>query len=255
VVRLFQTCVPKEEYIDLVGQLVSEGYEDDQVREILAAIEDGMEVVFEENGYSITSQETLEEEAQFYEEVELVADWLHAEGIIQNEDQFFELMEDLSEEEVEDLYDTVMEATAMAKRGHDEASIRNKIASNTQGGAAADRAKALADRPTYGNDNAAKQRQRYARSQMGTHRQTTSSNPGLHGYGHQSNDPKVKAKQAARGAQRGSATLTPNEKKNLNMGYEMIGDSLEEGGMEVRTYSWREVMGEAWKSDKKGGKK
>lgn len=248
-------CVPKEEYIDLVGQLVSEGYEDEQVREILAAIEDGMEVVFEENGYSITSQETLEEEAQFYEEVELVADWLHAEGIIQNEDQFFELMEDLSEEEVEDLYDTVMEATAMAKRGHDEASIRNKIASNTQGGAAADRAKALADRPTYGNDNAAKQRQRYARSQMSTHRQTTSSNPGLHGYGHQSNDPKVKAKQAARGAQRGKATLTPNEKKDLNMGYEMIGNSLEEGGMEVRTYSWREVMGEAWKAGKKGGKK
>ncbi len=35
---------------------------------------------------------------------------------------------------------------------------------------------------------------------------------------------------------------------------EMIGDSLEEGGMEVRTYSWREVMGEAWKGSKKGGK-
>jgi len=52
----------------------------------------------------------------------------------------------------------------------------------------------------------------------------------------------VKAKQAARGAQRGSAALTPNEKKQLNMGYEMIGDSLDNGGLQVRTYSWKEVM-------------
>jgi hypothetical protein len=77
---------------------------------------------------------------------------------------------------------------------------------------------------------------------MGDFRKTNSSNPGLHGYAYKSNDPDVKAKQAARGAQRGSATLTPNERKKLNMGYEMIGNSLEEGGLEVRNYSWKEVM-------------
>ena len=248
-------CVPKEEYEELVGQLVSEGYSDEQVREILEAIEDDMEVIFEENGYTIISEEVLEE--QFYEDVELVANWLQEEGIIETEDEFFSLMDDLTEEEIDELYDVVMEATAMAKRGYDETSIRNKVASNTQGGAAADRAKALADKQTYGQRGVNPQaRQRYARSQMSTHRQTTSSNPGLHGYGHQSNDPKVKAKQAARGAQRGSATLTPNEKKQLNMGdTQMIGNSLEEGGMEVRTYSWRDVMGEAWKGSKKGGNK
>ena len=232
-----------------------------QVRDVLANLEEGYEVIFEEDGYTVQSGEYLDE--QFYEEVELVADWLVAEGVIENEDEFFELMEDLSEEEIEELYDVVLEATAMVRKGgmspDQEAATRNQIASNTQSGAAnqtgaaADRAKSLANRPTYGAPGTNPQaRQAYARSQMAAHRQATSSNPGLQGYGHQSNDPAVKAKQAARGAQRGSATLTPNEKKNLNMGYEMIGDSLEEGGMEVRTYSWREVMGEAWK---KGGKK
>ena len=110
--------------------------------------------------------------------------------------------------------DCVKEATAMAKRGHDETAIRNKIASNTGGGKSADRATALADKPTFGNDKAAKQRSDLARKQRGDFRKTTSSSPGLHGYGHKSDDPKVKAKQAARGAQRGA--LTPNEKKSLN---------------------------------------
>jgi hypothetical protein len=111
------------------------------------------------------------------------------------------------------------EATAMAKRGKDETAIRNKIASSTGGGQSADRAGALADRPTYGQSGTdPKARANYARKQMGDFRKTNSSNPGLHGYGHKSNDPEVKSKQAARGAQRGSATLTPNEKKKLNMG-------------------------------------
>ena len=259
--RKVPNCVPKEEYVDLVNQMIEEGYDDEQVRDVLANLEEGYEVIFEEDGYTVQSGEYLDE--QFYEEVELVADWLVAEGVIENEDEFFELMEDLSEEEIEELYDVVLEATAMVRKGgmspDQEAATRNQIASNTQSGAAnqtgaaADRAKSLANRPTYGAPGTNPQaRQAYARSQMAAHRQATSSNPGLQGYAHQSNDPAVKAKQAARGAQRGSATLTPNEKKNLNMGYEMIGDSLEEGGMEVRTYSWREVMGEAWK---KGGKK
>ena len=122
------------------------------------------------------------------------------------------------------------EATAMAKRGHDETAIRNKIAANTRGGAAADRATALADKPTYGDKVKQAARQRLAQKQRGDHRNTTSSNPGLHGYGHKSNDPNVKAKQAARGAQRGSATLTPAERQKLNMGDEVaqMGDDLQE---------------------------
>jgi hypothetical protein len=106
------------------------------------------------------------------------------------------------------------EATAMAKRGHDETPIRRKIAKSTGGGEAADRATALENRPTYGNTANQKARQNLARAQRGDFRKTTSSNPGLHGYAHKSDDPAVKAKQAARGAQRGA--LTPREKKQLN---------------------------------------
>jgi hypothetical protein len=108
----------------------------------------------------------------------------------------------------------VDEATAMAKRGHDETAIRQKIAKSTGGGAAADRATKLADKPTYGDSGKQKARENLARKQRGDFRKTTSSSPGLHGYGHKSDDPAVKAKQAARGAQRGA--LTPNEKKQLN---------------------------------------
>ena len=293
-------CVPMEEYVDLERDMLEEGYTFEQVLEVIAAYEDGFEVIFEEDGVTINEtqevldevsdrlakaarntrerrynasfgdggpsanyakndakrkmlnkslekrgikpipEEYIDEETQFLSDVEMVADWLQAEGIIQNEDQFFELMEDLSQEEIEELYDVVLEATAMAKRGHDETAIRNKIAANTGGGKSADRATALEKKPTYGNDKAAKQRSELARKQRGDFRKTTSSSPGLHGYGHKSNDPDVKAKQAARGKQRG--VLTPNEKKELNMGYEMIGSSLEEGGLEVRNYSWKEVM-------------
>jgi hypothetical protein len=242
-------CVPMEEYIDLVNQMLEEGYTEEQVRDVLANLEEGYEVIFEEDGYTVQSSEYLEE--HFYEDVEMIANWLQEEGIIENEDEFFELMEELSEEEIEEIYDVVMEATAMAKRGHDETKLRQRAG----GGEAADRATSLENRPTYGDANKAQQRQRYARAQRGDYRKTASSNPGLHGYAHKSNDPEVQAKQKARGAQRGA--LTPNEKKNLNMGMEMIGNSLEEGGMEVRTYSWREVMGieEGWKGAKKGGKK
>jgi len=108
----------------------------------------------------------------------------------------------------------VDEATAMAKRGYDEAPIRQKIAKSTGGGEAADRATKLADKPTFGNDKASKQRSDLARKQRGDFRKTTSSSPGLHGYAHKSDDAGVKAKQAARGAQRGA--LTPAEKKQLN---------------------------------------
>jgi hypothetical protein len=106
------------------------------------------------------------------------------------------------------------EATAMAKRGYDEAPIRQKIAKSTGGGEAADRASALEKKSTFGDAKKAKARQDLARKQRGDFRKTTSSSPGLHGYAHKSNDPAVKAKQAARGAQRGA--LTPAEKKQLN---------------------------------------
>jgi hypothetical protein len=116
------------------------------------------------------------------------------------------------------VYQELDEATAMAKRGLDEPTIRTQIAKNTGGGQAADRATALENQPTYGDSNKTKQRTNYARKQRGDFRDTASSKPGLHGYAHKSNDPAVKAKQAARGAQRGA--LTPNEIKQLNMGDE-----------------------------------
>ena len=116
-----------------------------------------------------------------------------------------------------DVYQELDEATAMAKRGLDEPAIRNKIASQTRGGEFADKATKLADRETYGNKKVKADRENLARKQRGDFRNTTSSSPGLRGYGHQSSDPAVKAKQDARGAQRGSAALTPNERKQLNM--------------------------------------
>ena len=124
----------------------------------------------------------------------------------------------------------VDEATAMAKRGYDEAPIRSKIAKSTGGGQAADRATKLADKPTYGQRGVdPKARQNLARKQRGDFRNTTSSSPGLHGYGHKSNDPKVKEKQAARGAQRGA--LTPNEKKQLNREQIEFLNRLSESGL------------------------
>ena len=137
----------------------------------------------------------------YNEEVELWVNELIEEGY------------DLSEYTWDDMFD-IYEATAMAKRGYDETEIRNKIAKSTGGGRFADKATALENQPTYGNKSKKAARERLARSQRGDFRRTTSSNPGLHGYAYKSNDPAVKAKQAARGAQRGA--LTPNEKKELN---------------------------------------
>jgi hypothetical protein len=123
----------------------------------------------------------------------------------------------------------VKEATAMAKRGYDEAPIRNKIAKSTGGGKAADRATDLEKKSTFGDANKAKQRQDYARKQRGDFRKTTSSSPGLHGYAHKSDDAGVKAKQAARGAQRG--VLTPKEKRDLNREQVEFLNRLSESGL------------------------
>ena len=135
----------------------------------------------------------------------------------------------MAHEEVEE-FD---EATAMSKRGLDEPAIRNKIASQTRGGEFADKATKLADKPTYGDNIKKDGREKFARSQRGAFRDTTSSSPGLRGYGHQSSDPAVKAKQDARGAQRGRAALTPNERKQLNMEFDfydlVLSHLLDEG--------------------------
>jgi hypothetical protein len=123
----------------------------------------------------------------------------------------------MAHEEVEE-FD---EATAMAKRGKNETAIRNTIASQTRGGEFADKAGKLADRETYGNKEMKAGREKLARAQRGTFRDTNSSSPGLRGYGYQSSDPAVKAKQDARGNQRARAALTPNERKQLNMEFDL----------------------------------
>ena len=113
-----------------------------------------------------------------------------------------------------DVYQEVDEATAMAKRGLNEPAIRQQIASKTGGGSFADKATKLADRETYGDKKKKEGRENLARKQRGDFRDTTSSNPGLRGYGHKATTDADKAKQSARGAQR--SALTPNEKKQLN---------------------------------------
>ena len=106
------------------------------------------------------------------------------------------------------------EATAMAKRGYDETEIRNKIAKSTGGGKFADKATELENRPTFGDKSKQASREKLARTQRGDFRRTTSSDYGLRLGAHKSDDPTVKAKQKARGAQR--SALTPKEKKMLN---------------------------------------
>jgi len=137
----------------------------------------------------------------YNEEVELWVNDLLEEGY------------DLSEYTWEDMFE-IYEATAMAKRGYDETKIRNKIAKSTGGGEAADRATELENRPTFGNKTKQASREKLARTQRGDFRRTTSSDYGLRLGAHKSDDPAVKAKQAARGKQR--SALTPREKKMLN---------------------------------------
>ena len=149
---------------------------------------------------------TQKEEFDIYD---IILSHLLDEGYAETQEQAEVIMVNMSEDWRED----IVEKTAMAKRGYDETEIRTKIANSTGGGSFADKATALADQPTYGDSGKQKARENLARKQRGDFRNTTSSSPGLHGYGHKSNDPAVKAKQAARGAQRGA--LTPNEKKQF----------------------------------------
>ena len=148
---------------------------------------------------------TQREQVDLYD---IILTHLLDEGYAETQEQAEVIMVNMSEDWRED----IVEKTAMAKRGHDETAIRNKIAKSTGGGEAADRAGELADRKTFGHGNS-QARNNLARSQKGDFRKTTSSSPGLHGYGYKSDDSDVKAKQAARGAQRGA--LTPKEKKQF----------------------------------------
>lgn len=50
-------CVPMEEYQELYLDMIEEGYTIDQVREVIAAYEDGHEVIFEESGVQIYCEE------------------------------------------------------------------------------------------------------------------------------------------------------------------------------------------------------
>lgn len=189
------------EYHQLLKFLYFEGYADS----------------YEEAEYMIEEMNDEDFEAlcedvfpQFTQEELEILEYLMNEGYASDGQSALVILENMSD----DWRDSVVEATAMAKRGHDETAIRNKIAKSTGGGGAADRATALADKQTYGQRGVNPQaRQRLAAKQRGDFRNTTSSNPGLHGYGHQSNNPAVKAKQAARGAQRG--VLTSAEKRSM----------------------------------------
>jgi len=155
----------------------------------------------------------LKEEGGELDTFDLVAAYMIDEGFASDFGGATTLMAKLSSELVDDICESQLqlldEATAMAKRGYDETKLRKPAG----GGEAADRATALADKPTYGDSVKKAAREKLARTQRGDFRKTASASPGLHGYGHKSDDPKVKAKQAARGAQRGA--LTPNEKKQL----------------------------------------
>ena len=129
--------------------------------------------------------------------------------------------------------DSIDEATAMAKRGYDETKLRKRAG----GGESADRATALENKPTYGNKKAAQQRSNLARKQRGDFRDTASS--GGSGSRFSSNDPNVIKKQRARAAQRGA--LTPNEKRQLNMGedFELFSEAELEA-IQTKVDSWED---------------
>lgn len=213
--REVPNCVPKEEYLDIERDMLEEGYTFEQVLEVIAAYEDGFEVIFEEDGVTINeTQEVLDEETQFLSDVELVADWLHAEGVIENEDEFFELMEDLSEEEIEELYELVLSELYKGKHGQSETEYQD------------------------------------SRSNAGKMVSGTSK---LSGAAYSSRGVKNSGPNPAGGSKKpqgqgrmtsGQRTEMQYRKANLKKaeGYEMIGTSLEEGGLEVRNYSWKEVM-------------
>ena len=191
----------REEFEIIVNALVEEGY-------------DLSSYTWNEM-YDICLNEIqqLDEPASTNEETDLydiILSYLLDEGYAETQEQAEVIMVNMSEDWRED----IVEKTAMAKRGYDETEIRTKIANSTGGGSFADKATALADQPTFGQRGVdPKARQNLARAQRGDFRKTTSSSPGLKGYAYKATTDSDKAKQAARGAQRGA--LTPKEKKQF----------------------------------------
>jgi hypothetical protein len=225
--REVPNCVPKEEYVDIERDMLEEGYTFEQVLEVIAAYEDGFEVIFEEEGVTINEiQEVLDEEAQFLSDVEIVADWLYAEGVIESEDQFFELMEDLSQEEIEELYDVVLSELYKGRHGQSETEYQDsrsdagKIVSGTS--------KLSGAAYTY-------------RGVKNTGPNPAGGSQRPHGQGRMTTGQRTELQYR-------KANL---KKKLQNNGYEMIGTSLEEGGLEVRNYSWKEVMEQQSRGDKR----
>ena len=237
-------CVPMKEYAELAADMILEGYEEEQVREVIAAIEDGFEVIFEEDQVVINDtaeqldEEVLDEEAQFLSDVEVVADWLYAEGIIQNEDEFFELMEDLDEDEIEELYSLVMEAEGsygktpkasaaysalVRKRTNKPASEYSKKGEKTKKVKSAEKHmwRSLRGGPHHGRGKMTADDRTERRSERAFDLETS------YGSGSVTKNPKKLRKQKAMG--------------EIGENY-MIGDSLDNGGLEVRNYSWREVL-------------
>ena len=209
-------CVPKEEWEDLHGDLLEEGYEEMQIVEIIEALENGFEVIFEEDGAYIQDEvEELTEEDQFYSDIEMVADFLAMEGVIDSEEEFFALMEELSEEDINNIYEL-----AERYKGKHGQSDKEYADSRSPGGKmVSGDSKQSGAEYTHG-------------------RRVKAANPGMQPDVGGKTKPKSQGKM-----DKGTKADLMYRKANLKKeGYEMIGDSLDNGGLEVRTYSWREVM-------------
>ena len=231
--------------------------------------------------------EQLDEEAQFLADVEMVADWLYAEGVIEDEDQFFELMEDLSEEEIEELYDLVLSELYKGKHGQSETEYQDsrsnagKMVSGTSklsGAAYSSRGvKNTGPNPAGGSKKPQGQGRMTSgqRTEMQYRKANLKKAEGYEMIGTSleegglevQNIQEISAnlalraskaadikrgKLAAAGDKEGAAGKAAQAKRLYDKqaakrlgrqeDVEMIGTSLEDGGLEVRNYSWKEVM-------------
>ena len=67
LVQDMQLSLIKEEYEELYFDMLEEGYTIEQVREVLAAYEDGYEVIFEEDGATIMEAQEARNNPEKYE--------------------------------------------------------------------------------------------------------------------------------------------------------------------------------------------
>ena len=216
-------CVPKEEWEDIHGDLIEEGYDEEQAGEIIQALELGYDVIFEEDGAYIQDKEELSEEDQFYSDVERLADFLATEGVIETEEDFFELMEELDEDQIEELHAIVSgeDLSERYKGKHGQSSAEYKDNRSPAGKMVSGDSKMSGAEYTHG-------------------RRVKAANPGSQPDEGGKTKPKSQGKMD-KGSRADLAYRKANLKKEETQA-EMIGDSLDNGGLEVRTYSWREVM-------------